>query len=79
MFSFIHFGQIHYPYGFHNLKFGGEDYIKKIEFLEKKYDIKPEEINLEDMAIETFRTKEDLSLLYRYKKIIARLKRQRLF
>ena len=73
MFSFIHFGQIHYPYGFHNLKFGGEDYIKKIEFLEKKYDIKPEEINLEDMAIETFRTKEDLSLLYRYKKIIARL------
>ena len=73
VFSFIHFGQIHYPYGFHNLKFGGEDYIKKIEFLEKKYDIKPEEINLEDMAIETFRTKEDLSLLYRYKKIIARL------
>lgn len=73
VFSFIHFGQIHYPYGFHNLKFGGEDYIKKIESLEKKYDIKSEEINLEDMAIETFRTKEDLSLLYRYKKIIAYL------
>jgi len=73
VFSFIHFGQIHYPYGFHNSKFGGEDYVKKIEALEKKYDIKPEEINLEDMAIETFRTKEDLSLLYRYKKIIAHL------
>jgi predicted AlkP superfamily pyrophosphatase or phosphodiesterase len=70
VFSFIHFGQIHYPYGFHNLAFGKEDYSKKVEQLEKKYGIESEKINLEDMAIETFRTKEDLNLLYRYKKII---------
>jgi choline-sulfatase len=70
VFSFIHFGQIHYPYGFHNLTFGKEDYLKKVRLLEKKYGIESEKINLEDMAIETFRTKEDLNLLYRYKKII---------
>ena len=73
VFSFIHFGQIHYPYGFHNIEFGGKDYIEKISNLEKEHNIKTEKINLEDMAIETFRTKEDLNLLYKYKKIIAHL------
>jgi choline-sulfatase len=72
-FSFIHFGQIHYPYGFHNLEFGGKDYINKVNELEKKYDIDSKKINLEDMAVETFRSKKDLELLYKYKKIIAKL------
>jgi choline-sulfatase len=73
VFSFIHFGQIHYPYGFHNLEFGGNDYIKKVKELEKKHKIDSNKINLEDMAVETFRTKKDLELLYTYKKIIAKL------
>lgn len=73
VFAFIHFGQIHYPYGFHNIRFGGADYRKKIRELEKKYRIDPESVNLSDMAIETFRSKEDLKLLYRYKKIISKL------
>jgi arylsulfatase A-like enzyme len=37
--SFFHFGGVHYPYGFHTLKFGGKDYIKKVEELEKKYHV----------------------------------------
>lgn len=73
VFSFIHFGQIHYPYGFHNIRFGGKDYVNKIRELRKRYDINFEKMNLDDMAIETFRTKKDLSLLYQYKKIIATL------
>lgn len=33
--SFFHFAGCHYPYGFHKLKFGGQDYIDKVEYLEK--------------------------------------------
>jgi hypothetical protein len=73
VFSFVHFGQIHYPYGFHNIQFGGKDYIAKISELRKKYHIDFDNMNLDDMAIETFRTKKDLALLYQYKKIIATL------
>jgi hypothetical protein len=71
--AFFHFGQIHYPYGFHSLKYGGQNYASKLLSLEKKYNIKNEKINLEDMAIETFRGEEDLNLLYRYKKVISYL------
>ena len=35
--SFFHFGQIHYPYGFHNLKYGGQDYKDKVIELENRY------------------------------------------
>ncbi len=76
--AFFHFGQFHYPYGFHNLKYGGKDYVNKINFLEKKYKIPTDKINLEDMAMESFRSKEDTELLYRYKKIIAYLYKHRL-
>jgi arylsulfatase A-like enzyme len=73
VFAFVHFGQIHYPYGFHNVGFGKDDYREKVSSLLKKYGISVEDVNLTDMAIETFRTKEDLDLLYKYKKIIAEL------
>lgn len=71
--SFFHFGQVHYPYGFHSLEFAGDDYRKKVKQLEEKYKINTESMNLEDMAVETFRSKEDLEYLYRYKKIVASL------
>ncbi len=74
---FFHFGQIHYPYGFHNLKYGGEDYVKKLNQLEKKYKIKTNEISLEDMAIESFRSDKDIEMLFRYKKIISHLYKNR--
>lgn len=71
--AFFHFGQIHYPYGFHSLRYGGDDYVKKVEELEHKYNITHGSIELEDMAVETFRDKEDLELLYRYKAVVSYL------
>lgn len=75
-FAFFHFGQIHYPYGFHSLKYGGQDYKDKVELLEKKYNITPQTAKLEDMAVETFRNEEDLRLLFRYKTIVSHLYRK---
>lgn len=69
--SLIHFGGIHYPYGFHKIKFGGENYRKKVENLERE-----EKINHslpKDQLDETFRNEEDTNLLLRYKNIIESL------
>lgn len=72
--SFFHFGGVHYPYGFHTLKFGGNDYIRKIKQLEKKYGINfKHENQLVDILDETFRKKFDRELLLRYKLIIEKL------
>lgn len=76
--AFFHFAQIHYPYGFHSLKYGGDAYRHKVTELEQKYNIHPGKINLEDMAVESFRDEQDLELLFRYKAIVAHLYRQRL-
>jgi choline-sulfatase len=75
--SFFHFGGVHYPYGFHTLKFGGIDYKKKVAFLEKKYNIsKRERDGLDDILDETFRNKLDTLYLFRYKYIIEKLYRE---
>lgn len=76
--AFFHFGQIHYPYGFHNLKYGGQDYLDKINLLEKKYKLQTNEMKLDDMAMESFRSQKDIRLLYRYKKIVAYLYKNKL-
>lgn len=69
--SFFHFGSVHYPYGFHTIKFGGKDYLNKVYSLEKKYHISSKEIQkLGDVLTETFRDKKDTKLLLRYKYII---------
>lgn len=70
--SLFHFGGIHYPYGFHILKYGGKDYINKVKDLEKKYNLDSKVI-LEDSLDETFRNDEDKKLLFRYKKVIEYL------
>jgi len=36
---FFHFASIHSPYGFFNLKYGGNDYRKKVKSLLKKYKV----------------------------------------
>jgi len=75
--SFFHFGGIHYPYGFHTLKFGGADYRNKVNSLEKKYKIaKYQKSKLDDVLDETFRSKEDSDLLLRYKFIVQKLYRE---
>lgn len=70
--SFFHFGGIHYPYGFHNLKFGGQDYINKVLEIEKKYNIS-DNGRLEDTLDESYRSLQDKKYLFRYKIIIEYL------
>jgi len=78
--SFFHFGAVHYPYGFHTLKFGGKDYVNKVRSLENKYDIPHAKRHTpEDVLTETFRTKKDSELLLRYKYIIEILYRKGLY
>jgi hypothetical protein len=65
---------VHYPYGFHILKFGGKDYINKIRSLEKKYGIvHKNKQQPDDILTETYRNKQDSELLLRYKYIIEKL------
>jgi len=71
-FSLFHFGGIHYPYGFHKLKFSGRDYRNKIIQLEEKYHV-PLQKYPKDQLDETIRGKEDKELLFRYKNIIEKL------
>ncbi len=70
VFSFIHFGLVHYPYGFHNIKFGGQDYKRKVSKLLKKYNLSPKIDKLDDTMVESVRSKKDLILLLKYKKVI---------
>lgn len=70
--SLLHFGSVHIPYGFHNLKFGGADYVKAVEELEKETRHIDNSAPADVMS-ETYRTTEDLALLHRYKRAIIAL------
>lgn len=76
--SFFHFGGIHYPYGFHVYKFGGEAFVEKIEELEKKYEIVKDDTP-HDMHDESNRSAFDMQLLSRYKAILQKMYRQGLY
>ena len=66
--SLVHFGGVHIPYGFHNLKIGGSRYRDKVKQLEAELD---ELVELpRDQLVETFREPEDLELLLRYKRVV---------
>jgi hypothetical protein len=70
--SLLHFGSVHLPYGFHNMKFGGSDYGAMVEALEEE----TRRIDCgapADVMNETYRTAEDLQLLLRYKRAIVAL------
>lgn len=71
-FSFFHFGGIHYPYGFHKLKFAPFDFPRKVKTLESEYDIKQTN-GQADMLDESYRSSKDKNLLLRYKTIIDTL------
>jgi hypothetical protein len=63
-----HFGGIHLPYGFHNLRFGGEDYRQKVTELEAAL---PADLpHLTDQLVESFRDDVDTDLLLRYKRAV---------
>ncbi len=74
--SFFHFGGIHYPYGFHKLKFGGKDYENKIKNLENVLNIKQDDL-VKDILDESYRCKKDAQLLFRYKKILEKLDKEK--
>ncbi|MGB3797930.1 MAG: sulfatase-like hydrolase/transferase [Alteraurantiacibacter sp.] len=63
--SFVHFGGVHLPYGFHNLSFGGTAYRDKVEALRRETGI--DTIDAVDQLVETYRSTEDLQLLLTYK------------
>lgn len=66
--DFAHFGGAHIPYGFHNLAFGGNAYVDKVEELESQ--IPRSYSSPKDQLFETYRTDEDFALLMRYKRVI---------
>lgn len=76
--DFVHFGGLHIPYGFHNLRFGGRDYVEKVEALERELGIDGS-VDLTDQLVETYRTQDDLTLLLRYKRIVQHCYHARAF
>lgn len=69
--AFAHFGGLHIPYGFHNLKFGGNDYLNTLTKLESSLGI--EHAAPVDRIVETYRDAADMEAMVRYKGIIQHL------
>jgi len=67
-FNFVHFGGIHIPYGFHNLRYGGDAYRRKVAEMEEE--IPRQEGFLADSLVESYRDDEDMELLLRYKRCV---------
>jgi hypothetical protein len=66
-----HFGGVHLPYGFHNLRFGGDAYRAKVAELEE---LLPDDLPpLADQLVESYRDEEDTDLLLRYKRAVNHL------
>lgn len=74
--DFVHFGGIHYPYGFHTEKISGAVYPQKVASLEHELGIVAAVLPADQMD-ETFRDNADKDLLYRYKNIIETLYAQK--
>jgi choline-sulfatase len=69
--SLVHFGGVHVPYGFHNLRYGGDAYRDKVAQLERSVDSSGPLPR--DQLLETFRDDEDIEYLLRYKRIIEQM------
>jgi choline-sulfatase len=70
-----HFGGVHVPYGFHNLRFGGKDYLAKVAELEDTLPL--DGLPFHDRLMESPRSEEDTNLLFRYKRAILYLYAER--
>ncbi|RKT53829.1 sulfatase-like hydrolase/transferase [Saccharothrix australiensis] len=69
--SCAHFGGVHLPYGFHNLRFGGDAYRAKVAELEAAL---PADLPIPtDQITETVREPEDQELFLRYKRVTNHL------
>lgn len=70
--SLLHFGGVHIPYGFHNLRYGGDAYRSTVAALEREVADLDVDAPRDELS-ETFRTGEDVELLVRYKRAIMTL------
>lgn len=66
-----HFGGVHIPYGFHNLRFGGDSYRAKVAELEEALPVG--DLPFIDRLTESPRDREDTDLLLRYKRAVIYL------
>ncbi len=69
--SLVHFGSMHVPYGFLNLRTGGGRYRERVAELEEQY--RPQVAMPVDRLAEALLTEDDWNLLFRYKRIIQEL------
>lgn len=66
--SLAHFGGVHVPYGFHSVRFGGDEYRAKLVEIEAEV---PDDVPFPaDQLVETYRDPEDADLLVRYKRVV---------
>lgn len=78
-FGFVHFGGLHVPYGFHNLRFGGQDYRDKVAELEAELGSAPDGDGLDTDGLEEGRSEAvppDVALMVRYRRVLEQLYRQ---
>lgn len=77
---FFHFADVHSPYGFHNLRWGRDDYRQKVSFLLKKYQINPDKKvdKGKHFAIADFSREEEI-LRQNYAKVIEEMHRRGLY
>lgn len=75
--GFAHFGGVHFPYGFHKLRFGGEAYRQCVESLEDRYPV--HDFEFRDKIDETYRDDADRDMLLRYKRIVQYLYANQLY
>jgi choline-sulfatase len=69
--ALVHFGSMHVPYGFLNLKLGGDAYRSRVAELEEQY--RPSISMPTDRLSEAPITEEDWGYLFRYKRVIQEL------
>ncbi|MGW0502971.1 sulfatase-like hydrolase/transferase [Micromonospora sp. NPDC003241] len=69
--ALAHFGGVHIPYGFHNLRFGGQAFRDKVDELEAM--LPAEKPAFVDRLVESHRDPEDAELLFRYKRAAGHL------
>jgi len=77
---FFHFINVHDPYGFANLYYGGDDYRSKVGALLKKYDIKSDTKAKRNnhYPIRDF-SEEEMVLKQNYQKILMKMHRLKLY
>lgn len=75
LFGFAHFGGLHVPYGFHNLRFGGQAYVDKVAELEAELGDEPDPLAGADGPGREHAEAlpPEVALMVRYRRAVQRL------